>query len=642
MNCTLEELYEFNKIYNISNKIEVETRYGFKTIEAIDITAKNSEQYKIKLESGDENIASPMHLFWDYILNDWKYLKDFKIGDFILTKNGPIKVIENRKLPEKNDLYDIQVEDVKEFYANNFVSHNSTIANAIIFGLYGRVEGKNLPDLPNRINGDMVVKIDVTCGTNNVVIERGLKPKRFSVKINNIDYDQAGKTNVQEYLEKEIYKIPFHVFKNIIILSINEFKSFINMSNKDKRNIIDRLFGFSILNDMLQVIRDKRRDLKDEIKTVDDELNQLADNIVSINEKIEALEEITSNKKNDRIIELKDKLKILIEQKNRLIEIKTKLQERYDLIEKEIDEHKTLYNTSNDELTEAKRKVTLRKQKKCPLCESPLDTDFHKNIKEENENKMTQLPLYMEQVKIKIDKLKESAYDNRTKQDAVLEKASSLSTQIQHFKEELTDIAKNIKTNDDQQFEHLKQLIDDFKDKEKDKTKIKTKKSEDDYFLNMMENILGDEGVKNLALKTILPALNTSIASMANEMHLHFQIRFDEHFDCIINHLGEVINPSTLSTGEKKKADFVIIISIIKMLKLRFPQLNLLFLDEIFSSVDSDGVHSILKILNIVIKENNINAFVINHTVLPHELFDKKIEIYRENGFSKFIVESIQ
>lgn len=518
----------------------------------------------------------------------------------------------------------------------------STIANAIIFGLYGRVEGKNLPDLPNRINGDMVVKIDVTCGGNNIVIERGLRPKRFSVKINNIDYDQAGKTNVQEYLEKEIYKIPFHVFRNIIILSINEFKSFINMTNKDKRNIIDRLFGFSILNDMLQVIRDKRRDLKDEIKTVDDELNQLADNIVSINEKIEALEEITSNKKNDRILELKDKLKTLVEQKNRLIEIKTKLQERYDAIEKDIDEHKTLYNTSNDELAEAKRKVTLRKQKKCPMCESPLDTDFHKNIKEENETKMTQLPLQMEEFKLKIDKLKESAYDNRTKQDAVLEKASSLSTQIQQFKEELTDIAKNIKTNDDQQFEHLKQLIDDFKDKEKDKTKIKTKKSEDDYFLNMMENILGDEGVKNLALKTILPALNTSIASMASEMHLHFQIRFDEHFDCIINHLGEVINPSTLSTGEKKKADFVIIISIIKMLKLRFPQLNLLFLDEIFSSVDSDGVHSILKILNIVIKENNINAFVINHTVLPHELFDKKIEIYRENGFSKFTVESIQ
>jgi len=518
----------------------------------------------------------------------------------------------------------------------------TTIANAIVFGLYGKIEGKNLADLPNRINGGMTIKVDVTCGSNNVVIERGLKPKKFSVKINNVDYDQAGKSNVQEYLEKEVFKIPFHVFKNIIILSITEFKSFINMSNKDKRNIIDRLFGFSILNDMLKVIKDNRKDLKDEIKTVDDELNQLADNIVSINEKIESLEEITENKKNSKITDLKDKLKDLVASKNRLSEVRTKLLERYDIIEEEIDKHRTLYNGKKDELTEAQKQINLRKQKKCPTCESPLNTDFHKEIKEAAEVKVAKLPIEMDGVKLKIDKLKETAYDNRNKQDAVLQKASALSTQIQTYKNELVEIAKSLKTNDDEQFDHLKGLIDEFKVKEKTKSKTKVRKSEDDYFLNMMENLLGDEGVKNLALKTILPALNTSIAQMANEMHLHFQIRFDEHFDCQINHLGEVINPSTLSTGEKKKADFVIIISIIKMLKLRFPQLNLLFLDEIFSSIDADGVHSILKILNKVIKENNINAFVINHTVLPHELFDKKIEIYRENGFSKFNVETIQ
>jgi len=33
---------------------------------------------------------------------------------------------------------------------------------------------------------------------------------------------------------------------------------------------------------------------------------------------------------------------------------------------------------------------------------------------------------------------------------------------------------------------------------------------------------------------------------------------------------------------------------------------------------------------------------VINHTVLPHEIFDKKIQIYRENGFSKLSIESIE
>jgi DNA repair exonuclease SbcCD ATPase subunit len=518
----------------------------------------------------------------------------------------------------------------------------STIANAIVFGLYGKIEGANLSDLPNRINGGLVVKIDVTCGTNNVVIERGLKPKKFSVKINNIDYDQASKLNVQEYLEKEIFKIPFHVFKNIIILSITEFKSFINMSNKDKRNIIDRLFGFSILNDMLKVIKDNRKDLKDEIKTVDDELNQLAENIVSINEKIESLEKLTQNKKNDKITDFKDKLKKLVVMKTRLSQVRIKLIEKFHEIELDIEKHKILYNNKKDKLTEAEKQINLRKQKKCPICGSPLDTEFHKEIKETAEAQVKVLPSQIKNEKDKIDKLKELVYINRNKQDVILQKASALSLQIQTYKNELINIAKSLKINDDDEFDHLKDLIDEFKFKEKDKSKSKIKKFKSDYFLNVMENILGEDGVKNLALKTILPALNTSIAQMANEMHLHFQIKFEENFDCQITHLGEIINPNTLSTGEKKKTDFVIIISIIKMMKLRFPQLNLLFLDEIFSSIDADGIHSILNILKKVIKENNLNVFVINHTVLPNELFDKKIDIYRENGFSKFLVETIQ
>jgi DNA repair exonuclease SbcCD ATPase subunit len=66
-----------------------------------------------------------------------------------------------------------------------------------------------------------------------------------------------------------------------------------------------------------------------------------------------------------------------------------------------------------------------------------------------------------------------------------------------------------------------------------------------------------------------------------------------------------------------------------------------MFLDEIFSSVDSEGVYHILEILNETIKEINLNTFVINHTVLPAELFDKKIEITKNSGFSDISIESI-
>ena len=102
----------------------------------------------------------------------------------------------------------------------------TTIANAMIYALYGKVEGVKLSDLPNRINKELYVRIGLKCGALNVEIERGLLPNKFSVKLNGVEFDKAGKKSVQDYLEEEVFGIPYHVFKNIIILSVNDFKSF--------------------------------------------------------------------------------------------------------------------------------------------------------------------------------------------------------------------------------------------------------------------------------------------------------------------------------------------------------------------------------------------------------------------------------
>ena len=68
----------------------------------------------------------------------------------------------------------------------------TTIANAIIFALYGKVEGVRMSDLPNRINKDMLVRIKLKCGTMDVEIERGLAPNKFSVMINGVDIGIIG------------------------------------------------------------------------------------------------------------------------------------------------------------------------------------------------------------------------------------------------------------------------------------------------------------------------------------------------------------------------------------------------------------------------------------------------------------------
>jgi len=515
----------------------------------------------------------------------------------------------------------------------------TTIANAIIYALYGRVEGVKLSDLPNRINKELHVKIGLTCGPIDVEIERGLLPNKFSVKLNGVEFDKAGKKSVQDYLEEEIFGIPYHVFKNIIILSVNDFKSFLTMSNQDKKQIIDKMFGFSILNDMQMSIKTERRNIKMDIDSYESELNQILDSIASVKGKLNTLLEESQQKNNSKIDELKSNLVELNESVKELNvnkqHIDTKLTENAE----EYESKRTDASSLKHEIEYLKKKVKLYESKKCPTCETQLDSEWHLEQKEHFCTKIEEDTLSIKSLKEALDSIKSNISKLRSEKGDIESKTSDIKYSMKSFKSELLKIKE---TPDDSQFEHLKNLIKDFEKKESVKSTSKDNLNADYNFMEIVEQVLGEDGVKNLAVKTILPGLNTNIAAMAQTMHLQFHIRFDEKFNCIINHLGEDINPMTLSTGERKKADFIIIIAIIKILKLRFPQLNLLFLDELLSSVDHDGVYNILKILNQVIKENKINTFVINHSVLPHEIFDKKLQIYRENGFSKFTIDTIE
>ena len=422
-------------------------------------------------------------------------------------------------------------------------------------------------------------------------------------------------------------------------MSVNDFKSFLTMSNQDKKQIIDKMFGFSILNDMQMSIKTERRNIKMDIDSYESELNQILDSIASVKGKLNTLLEESQQKNNSKIDELKSNLVELNESVKELNvnkqHIDTKLTENAE----EYESKRTDASSLKHEIEYLKKKVKLYESKKCPTCETQLDSEWHLEQKEHFCTKIEEDTLSIKSLKEALDSIKSNISKLRSEKGDIESKTSDIKYSMKSFKSELLKIKE---TPDDSQFEHLKNLIKDFEKKESVKSTSKDNLNADYNFMEIVEQVLGEDGVKNLAVKTILPGLNTNIAAMAQTMHLQFHIRFDEKFNCIINHLGEDINPMTLSTGERKKADFIIIIAIIKILKLRFPQLNLLFLDELLSSVDHDGVYNILKILNQVIKENKINTFVINHSVLPHEIFDKKLQIYRENGFSKFTIDTIE
>jgi hypothetical protein len=120
--------------------IEVETPCGYSKILAYDITSNNSEYWTLETETGKRLLTSKEHLFRTD-LNLFKPLDELRseIDTIKLqTKDGleSIKYIAFNPYVYE-DLVDIQVEGIGQYYANNIVVHNSNILNSVTYGLYG-------------------------------------------------------------------------------------------------------------------------------------------------------------------------------------------------------------------------------------------------------------------------------------------------------------------------------------------------------------------------------------------------------------------------------------------------------------------------------------------------------------------------
>lgn len=516
----------------------------------------------------------------------------------------------------------------------------STMSDVIKFGLYGRVDNKKLRDLPNRFNNNMLVKIVVEKNPTTIAtIERGIAPNVFKLSINGIEYDQAGKKNVQEYIEDEILGIPFYVFNNMVSLSINDFKSFISMGAHDKRMIVDRLFGLEIIGHIRWKIKYKIKMLKEYIDNISTEIDVLERGIQTSYRELENLNEKLKLQGEEKRKDLQDKAaqykEFIVKVKEKLAEVSTKDQElknAYDVLAHRLGEYKTEHRTCTD-------KITLFEKGKCPECESDLTTDTHKLALDDFLNRNEEAQKMMQEIVEKTKGLKVQQQKIKDMSDELYRKKSAADTHIININNELAKL--NEAGSDDAQTQSLENLIQDGRGKKESAIQKKTLEEKKGNFFRIVEDIFGDKGVKLSALKRIIPLLNAEIRKVLADLNMDYRVTFNEEFDVDIQHLGFKVSPEQLSTGERKKVDFAALIALIRLMKIRFAGLNLTFLDEIFSSIDADGIHHILKVLHKTCRELNLNIFVINHSQLPTEIFDYRIEIAKNNGFSSLTLEKI-
>jgi len=503
---------------------------------------------------------------------------------------------------------------------------------------YGKLDRVKKEDISNRINKYGWIHGEVEVNPTTIVnIERGICPTSLVVKKNGSDIGKSGISNYQEYIDSEVTLLPYHIFSNIVSLSINEFKSFISMTPNDKRIIIDKLFAMEIINKMYKLLRDDLKDIRMNIDLFDREMNTIKNNIDVATKELQNLKERMSEDNTRKLNKITTKLE----------EYKPKLEDAYKKMEiytnkkDEINRSYNLFNQRRNKITHQiehiEKQIKLFNQDKCPTCNTLFAEPRFGLIKEQLQSDILNKKKELSELDINEGSYK-TAFKNlddaiKIINDFILKVRSICNTLDMEF--------NRLKQEKPKEFESIKNIISvnntKFIEKENERRNI----SVDCDYLNILESLYSDDGIKRKILESYLPLLNREIEFTLNELHFPYDLSFNSDFNVEIKHLMNNIDVENLSFGEKKKADLAVLISIMRMMKRKYPSLNIFMLDEVLSSLDSDSIYDVVGVLKNFSRELKMNIFVIHHASLPIEFFDWKIEINKINGFSDFIITNL-
>ncbi len=503
---------------------------------------------------------------------------------------------------------------------------------------YGKLEKFKKDEIANRLNKHGWIEgIDEVSPNTLIKIERTFSPTSLHIEKNEEDIGKSGITDYQTYIDTEITGLPYHIFSNIISLSINDFKSFISMTPYDKRIIIDKLFAMEIINKMNELVKKDLRDIKINIDLFEREIISLKNNIDIAIKELQKLHDKVEEDNSIKIIELSKRLKTYEKKLQEGIKKKKEWENKRDNI---LSSYKVFTNQKmkiSHEIEDLKNKINLFNQEKCPTCGTPFNDTRFDLVKEELQN---QINYKNEQYNKLIEE--ENKYTN------ILNKINEGLTTINNFIINIQTSYKTIegelnrlKLNKPQEFTSIQNIISESTISLNTKLQEKTKIDEEYNYLSILEQLYSDTGIKKKILENYLPALNKEIFYTLQELHFPYTLIFNSDFEPEMYHLGIKINVDTLSTGEKKRVDLAVLVSFIRMLKRKYPGINIFMLDEVLSSIDGDGIYDIIGLLSKIAKEMKMNIFIINFTPLPIEQFDYKIEITKNAGFSDLIIEKL-
>ena len=511
----------------------------------------------------------------------------------------------------------------------------TTILSALVWGAYGKnLKGKSDVNTwekyrPKNYNG---TKVEIYFGKDGKThkITRCLKYKgevngakgkdRLIYEIDAVEVSEKNKGEIQALINADL-GMSYSLFMNSILFG-QGMKRLIQESSSDKKDLFEEIFELEYISKARDIAKGYYMEALREYNEISQKYSSSKEKKQSIQRMLDDLKKQANHVKNDlssRVKVLEKKLSLLAKAKkeNELKETVTYKNRIEQRIQEARDNQKELLNKIND----AKRKTRVSLEEFIGVIIKLLKRgDIKNSLKrlmevkkafgdiERLQDKCSKLADKISNYRDKLEELRDQEYEaNKVQRDIDLthveikkllsEKRAGVNLGlIKKYKTQLSTISDKLQSIE---------------------SEMEEKRAKVDNYKWVMDDPLGNSGIKAFLFESSLDILNETLESYSEVLGFSILFYVDiqgvkKDFNTQIIMDGIEVSYEELSGGQKTLVNIAMVLAMNSMIR-RNCRINVLFLDEVFEGLDREYCDTVSKLLEKISITEKLTVFMVTH-----------------------------
>ena len=511
----------------------------------------------------------------------------------------------------------------------------TTILSALVWGAYGKnLKGKSDVNTwekyrPKNYNG---TKVEIYFGKDGKThkITRCLKYKgevngakgkdRLIYEIDAVEVSKKNKGERQALINADL-GMSYSLFMNSILFG-QGMKRLIQESSSDKKDLFEEIFELEYISKARDIAKGYYMEALREYNEISQKYSSSKEKKQSIQRMLDDLKKQANHVKNDlssRVKVLEKKLSLLAKAKkeNELKETVTYKNRIEQRIQEARDNQKELLNKIND----AKRKTRVSLEEFIGVIIKLLKRgDIKNSLKrlmevkkafgdiERLQYKCSKLADKISNYRDKLEELRDQEYEaNKVQRDIDLthveikkllsEKRAGVNLGlIKKYKTQLSTISDKLQSIE---------------------SEMEEKRAKVDNYKWVMDDPLGNRGIKAFLFESSLDILNETLESYSEVLGFSILFYVDiqgvkKDFNTQIIMDGIEVSYEELSGGQKTLVNIAMVLAMNSMIR-RNCRINVLFLDEVFEGLDREYCDTVSKLLEKISITEKLTVFMVTH-----------------------------